>query len=112
MAEKAGSERTSAPPPGIRRVRTALADAGIAARGTLGRLRATKRSEVAEGPAPEPTSAADEVQASPKDLADADVAVQRAWSHVRLVIVIVATLAPVVVALISWRISVWRAQRR
>jgi len=112
MAEKPGSERTLAPPSGLRRVRTALADAGVAARGTLGRLRGTKRSDVAQRQAPEPTSAADEVQASPKDLADADVAVRRAWSHLRLVIVIVATLAPVVVALISWRISVWRAQRR
>ncbi len=89
-----------------------LAEAGRATRRALDRLRGRKRSVIAGTPEPEGLSAADDTAGSPTDLADADVSVQRAWRNVRLAIAIVATVAPVVIALISWRIRVSRARRR
>jgi hypothetical protein len=113
MSEEPKSEGTPVVATGTDRFRSGLADAGGATRRALGRLRREKRSEIAEAPEPGSTSAADDTLGSPTDLADADVSVRRAWRNVRLVIAIVVTVAaPVVTALISWRIRVSRARRR
>jgi hypothetical protein len=57
-------------------------------------------------------AAPDDTGGSPTDLADADASVQRAWGRARLVIGIIVTVTPIVVALISWRVRVSRARRR
>jgi hypothetical protein len=112
VAEQAETDRTSVVSAGVQRARTGLADAGVATRRALGRFRGRRRSDIAATPEPAGTSAADDTLASPTDLADADLSVQRAWSNVRLALAIIVTVAPVVTALISWRIRVLRARRR
>ena len=112
MSEEPKSEGTPVVSAGVQRSRTVLADAGFAARRALGRVRGRKRSAIAGTPKPGDTLAADDTLGSPTDLADAPVSVQRAWRNARLGIAIVVTVAPVVIALISWRIRVSRARRR
>jgi hypothetical protein len=112
VAEQAETDRTSVVSAGVQRARTGLADAGVATRRALGRFRGRRRSDIAATPEPAGTSAADDTLASPMDLADAELSVQRAWSNVRLALAIIVTVAPVVTALISWRIRVLRARRR
>jgi hypothetical protein len=97
---------------GVQRSRLGLTDAGHAARRALGRLHGRERHDAAAMPDSGSTPQADDTSGSPMDLADADVSVQRAWRSVRLAIAITVTVAPVVAALISWRIRVARAQRR
>lgn len=91
------------------RTRSRLTDAGTAVRRTLARRRGGP--EVAEKRAPETALAVDEVRGSPTDLADADITVQRAWTHARLAVLISVIVAQAVLALIVWRIRVGRAGR-
>ncbi len=112
MSEEPVAGHTSAVSAGVQRSRAGLADAGLAARRALGRVRGRKRSAIAETPEPGDTSAAHGTLGSSTDLADAPASVQRAWRNVRLAIAIIATVAPVVIALVSWRIRVSRARRR
>jgi hypothetical protein len=112
VAEAAKASPASVVAAGVQRSRTGLTDAGHAARRALGRFRGRERHDAAATPASGSTPQADDTMSSPMDLADADVSVQRAWRSVRLAIAIIVTVAPVVAALISWRIRVARAQRR
>ena len=112
MAEGPRSEGAPVEAARVDRIRSRFADAGGATRRALGRLRGKERSAIAPTPQPEGLSAADDTAGSPADLAAADVSVQRAWRNVRLAIAIVATVAPVVIALISWRIRVSRVRHR
>lgn len=111
MAGQEVADRTSGVSARVQRYRTGLADAVATPRRAVRRLRGGGRSS--EMGTPElGASPEDQVAASPTDLADADVAVQRAWRSVRLVIAIIVTLAPIIAALISWRIRVLRARNR
>ena len=112
MTEEAEAASPSVAAEGTHRSRSMLADAGRSARRAVDRLRGRKPSVTGGTPAPGSTAAPDDTGSSPTDLADADVSVQRAWGRARMVIAIIATVAPVVVALISWRIRVSRARRR
>jgi hypothetical protein len=116
MAEQAQTDDTPAVSAGVQRARSGLAESTAGFRRALRRLRGRARSSAGEGqgpgePPPGEPPPGDDSTASPPDLADADASVQRAWKHLRLVIVIVVTVAPVVAALISWRFRVWRARR-
>jgi len=111
MAEEPEAGRTSVVSAGVQRSRTGLADAGHAAKRAFGRFRGRKRSVTAATPDPGSTPV-DDTLGSPTDLTDADVSVRRAWRNVRLVVAIIVTVAPVVAALISWRIRMSRARRR
>ena len=112
MAEEPKAGSTSVVSAGVQRSRAGLADAGHAAKRALGRFRGGKRSIIAPTPDPGSIPPVDDTLGSPTDLADADVSVQRAWTNVRLVIAIIVTVAPIVAALISWRVRVSRARRR
>ena len=112
MTEEPGTAGTSVAGDGTHRGRSMLADAGRSARHAVDRLRGRKPSDTVGAPEPGGTAAPDDTGGSPTDLADADVSVQRAWGRARMVIAIIVTLAPIVVALISWRIRVSRARRR
>jgi hypothetical protein len=109
VAEQEVADRTSGAAARVQRYRTGLANAVATPRRAVRRLRARGRS-TATGTPELGASPEDQVPASPTDLADADVAVQRAWRSVRLVIAIIVTVAPIVAALISWRIRVARAR--
>ncbi len=70
------------------------------------------RSETADEPKPEPTSAAHDVQRIRTELADAGIAARRGLARLRLARVIIAAAGQVVIAFIAWRIWVWRSRRR
>jgi hypothetical protein len=112
MTEEPGIAGAAVAGEGTHRGRSRLADAGRCARHAVDRLRVRKPSVAVGAPEPGGTAAPDDTGGSPMDLADADVSVQRAWRRARMVIAIVVTVAPIVVALISWRIRVSRGRRR
>jgi hypothetical protein len=111
VAEHAVAEGEAGASAGVRRTRAGIAAVAAVPGRSLRRLRRHERSTTERGPEFGEASPVDEVPASPPDLADADVSVQRAWKHLRLTIAILVAVAPVVTALISWRIRVWRARR-
>ena len=113
MAEKPEPERTSAASAGVQRIRTGAADAGVAARRTLERLRnGRKRSEAAATPEHEPTSIADDVRRVRGDLHDVGVAARRTLDRATVARMIIVAVAQVVIGVIAWRISVRRARSR
>ncbi len=112
MTEEPGAASTSVTAHETHRGRAVLAGAGRSARRAVDRLRGRKPSVAAGAPEPGGPSAPDDTGGSPTDLADADVSVRRAWARARMVIAVVVTVVPIVVALVSWRIRVSRARRR
>ena len=113
MTEEPKPERTSVAAAGVQRIRTGLADAGIAATRTLERLRNGRRpSEKAEESKAERTSVADEVQRIRSGLADAGIAARRTLNRLGWARVIIVATVQLVIALIAWRISVRRDRRR
>ena len=112
MEERAEADRKSIVSAGAQRARAGLANAAAASRRAFRRVRGGGSQATGGTPGPGELTLEGGIPAAPTDLADADVSVQRAWAHLRLTIAIIATVAPVVLALISWRIKVWRARRR
>jgi hypothetical protein len=112
MVEQADTGRRSLVAAGVQRTRTGLAHATAASKRALRRVRGGERPAIGERSEPVEPSPGDQLSASPPDLADADASVQHAWKHLRLMVAIVVTVAPVVTALISWRVRVRRARRR
>ncbi len=113
MAGTPKPEETPAPRAWTRRIRRTLDGAGTAARSGLDHLPGRKkRPAMSEAQALAGASSVDDTQGSPTDLADADVAVQRAWKHARWAVVITLITAQAVIALVFWRIKAQRAGRR
>jgi hypothetical protein len=112
MEERAETDGRAVVATGVQRTRAGLANAAAASRRAFRRVRRGGSPATRGGSGPGEPSPEGAIPAGPTDLADADVSVQRAWKHLRLTIAIIVTVAPVVAALISWRIKVWRARRR
>jgi hypothetical protein len=111
MEDRADTDRGSIISRGVQRTRKGLASASAASKRAFRRVRGGGPPAAGVMPGLDGPTLEDGNPAGATDLADADVSVQRAWSHLRLTIAIIAAVAPVVVALISWRIKVWRASR-
>jgi hypothetical protein len=113
MATTPKSERPSAKSAGVQRVRTKLTGAGTAARRTMERLRGGQRTAVSEKSAPENTTTVDEAEGDPTAPPDNPAAaLWRMVTRARIALVIVVAVIQVVLALVSWRVKVWRARRR
>jgi hypothetical protein len=68
---------------------------------------------MAEEPAPEDTRpVSDGVRSIRSTLADDAIAARRMLERLRLARVLIAAAAQVVIALVAWRIWVWRSRRR
>jgi hypothetical protein len=113
MAGNAEPERMTAPSAWVRPVRSGLTDGVGATRRTIGRLPGVRRfSRATKAPTGGPP-ATDERQGVPAGPSDhSAVVMRRSARRVRLLLVIIGIAAQVVIALIGWRITVWRGQRR
>ena len=113
IAEEPKTEHASTVSAGIRRIRMRFDGAGVAARRTMGRLRAGgKASEEAKEPKPEHATIAEEAQRVRTELADAGVAARRTLERVRWIRVTIVAAVQLLMVFIAWRLSVRRARRR
>jgi len=112
MTEGPRPDPESAPSTWAMRLRSKVANAGGAARRRMERLPGRTRASTVAGAAPDGTSSAIDVERLRAELAEADAAAQGTVNRTRIVIAIVGVVVQVAIALIAWRLAVWRRHRR
>ena len=113
MAEHPKRQSPLTPSARVRRMRMAIGDAGTGVRDALKRLSGRDRPAITAMAAPEGLSAKDEVRGALTEPTDNwAIGWRRSIKRGRLVLLIVATVAQVIIAVIAWRIKVGRARRR